>query len=75
MIADKRCPFCIICKACAEKVENVVKPPQNPTAMRRYMAFCDAGINRPMMKEPMMLTDNVASSLQMVKYVKRHEIK
>lgn len=72
---DRRCPFCIICKACAEKVENVVKPPQNPIAIRRYMAFCDAGINRPMMKEPRILTNRVANSLVIDKYVKRHEIK
>lgn len=75
MMEDRRCPFCSICKACAENVENVVKPPQNPIAARRYNVFDDAGISKPIMNEPMMLTDNVASSLQMVKCVKRQVIK
>ena len=75
MTEDRRCPFCNICKACAENVENVVNPPQNPIAARRYNVFDDAGISKPIMNEPMMLTDNVASSLQMAKWVKRQVIK
>lgn len=63
----RRWPFCNIWKAWAENVENVVKPPQNPTAKRRYNVLCAEGISRPMIKEPMTLTTKVASSLQMAK--------
>jgi hypothetical protein len=52
-------------------VENVVNPPQNPIAKRRYNVLCDVGISKPMMKEPTMLTNKVANSLQIDKYVKR----
>ena len=52
-----------------------MNPPQNPIAARRYNVFDDAGISKPIMNEPMMLTDNVASSLQMAKWVKRQVIK
>ena len=63
----RRWPFCNIWKAWAENVENVVKPPQNPTAKRRYNEPCAEGISRPMIKEPMTSTTKVASSLQMAK--------
>ena len=56
-------------------MENVVKPPQNPTAARRYNVFDDAGISKPIMKEPKMFIDNVANSLQMAKCVKIQVIK
>lgn len=56
-------------------MENVVNPPQNPTAKRRYNVFCDAGMSKPMTNEPMTLTNKVASSLQMAKCVKRQVIK
>ena len=52
-----------------------MKPPQKPTAIRRYKVFDDAGISKPMMKEPMMLTKKIANSLQMHKCVKRQVIK
>jgi hypothetical protein len=71
----RRWPLCNIWKACAENVENVVKPPQKPTAIRRYKVFDDAGISKPMIKEPMTLTAKVASSLQIAKCVKRQVIK
>ena len=70
-----RWPLCNIWNACAENVENVVNPPQNPTAKRRYNVLCDAGMSKPMTNEPMTLTNNIASSLQMVKCVKRQVIK
>ena len=63
----RRWPFCNIWKACAENVENVVKPPQNPIAKRRYNVLCAEGISRPMIKDPMTLTTKVANSLQMAK--------
>ena len=71
----RRWPFCNIWKAWAENVENVVKPPQKPTAIRRYKVFDDAGISKPMMKEPMMSTKKIANSLQIAKCVKRQVIK
>ena len=70
-----RCPLCNIWKACAENVENVVKPPQKPTAKRRYKVLDDAGISKPMIKEPMMLTRRIANSLQIAKCTKRQVIK
>ena len=44
---NKRCPDCKSCKAWAENVENVVNPPQNPTATSRYISPLDNAIIIP----------------------------
>ena len=49
-----------------EKVENVVKPPQNPTPTKRYNLFnnklfslANVVINNPNKKQPIILTRKV----------------
>lgn len=47
-------------KVSFEKVEKVVKPPQNPTTSKRRMLLLGSKlIKRPIKKQPIMFTKNV----------------
>ena len=65
--AALHCPFCICSRVCQLKVENVVNPPQKPTASRLRKAAAvplSAGprraMSQPSRSEPATLTARVA---------------
>jgi hypothetical protein len=65
MIAVTDCPFCIRFTFSSAKVENVVKPPQNPVAKISHVPsdICCLPINpnsKPISKQPKTLMMNVA---------------
>ena len=55
-------PNLIISTISSDRVENVVKPPQNPTTAIKYIALLDSTEAKiPIKNDPMILTDNVPS--------------
>ena len=68
--AVSRSPAWKSCKACDEKVEKVVKPPQKPTTAKRCAPLENKGMAKPIRNEPMTFTASVAQWLQIAKCAK-----
>lgn len=49
----------------------MVKPPQNPTMIKRLLVLPSIGIRAPIKKEPITFIEKIAHSLQMAKCANR----